>query len=294
MFFHGRHQRFRRYAQERFVERTGQCHRPFVQRGHFVQQVVADDGFAAQFLTGGSNLFFDQRGALIEVGHHIGRTQFAFVFGRRVQHHRCWRVETVATGGIAGFQAQHFTVYYVVAEQHHQPLHRTHEFNAGSTPAHALRDWQLVEAVLHDGRQQLNGALTFDGALNHQLAILTGFQVSSGGAGTGRKAFSGFGQLAFGVVGDIGRWAVNGFFLIGLLGFQRGDAHGQTTWGGERHHSAKVQAGVFQALFNAGGKSTGQGFQCLRWQLFGTQFNQKILCTHYFFSWASFSAFWAS
>src|SRR5690606_9037845 len=170
VFFHGRHQRFRRYAQEGFVERTGQCYRPFVQRGYFVEQVVADDGFATQFLTGGSHLLFDQRGALGIVGHRVGCAQFAFVFGRCIQHHRRWRVETVATGGVAGFQTQHFAVHYLITEQHHQPLHRTHEFHAGSTPAHALRDWQLVEAVLHDGRQQLYGAFTFDGALNHQLA----------------------------------------------------------------------------------------------------------------------------
>ena len=193
----------------------------------------------------------------------------------------------MTTGRVASLQAQHFAVNYLRAEQHHQPLHRTHEFNARSAPAHTLGNRQLVEAVLHDGRQQLNGVFALYRALNHQLAILTGLQIGCGCTGTGSKAFGGFGWLTIGVKGDIGWRAVEDFFLVCLLGFECFDAHRQTAWCGERDNGTKIQTGVFQALFDAGGECGRQVFQRLWWQLFGTQFNQKILCTHYLFSWAA-------
>ncbi len=130
MLFHGRDQRFRRHAQEVFIEGTGQCYRPFVQRGDFFQQVVINDGFTAQLFAFGGYLLSDQLCPFCGIRHYPGVTQFAFVFARRADGDFPRGVETVTAGGITGFQTQHFSVDHVIAEQHDQPVRRPYEFNS--------------------------------------------------------------------------------------------------------------------------------------------------------------------
>ena len=42
----------------------------------------------------------------------------------------------------------------LAAEQHHQPVHRAHELRIARAPAHALRNRQRIQALLHQARQQ--------------------------------------------------------------------------------------------------------------------------------------------
>src|SRR5450830_217960 len=67
---------------------------------------------------------------------------------------------------------------------------------------------------------------------------------------------------------------------VRLLGFQRGQQHRQTARRGIDLFRLKLQAGALQAFFDTGQERIGQGVQRLGWQLFGAQFNQKILSTH--------------
>ena len=133
-------------------------------------------------------------------------------------------MEAVSTAGVARFQTQHFGVDDGIAQQHDQPLNRTHEFNPRCSPAHALRNRQFVEAVLDDVTQEFTGLLALNRALYHQLTgvfavrIRGCLQVSGGRARARSEPFCRFGGLAVGIKGDLGGWAVQGFFFVFLFG----------------------------------------------------------------------------
>ncbi len=132
---------------------------------------------------------------------------------------------------------------------------------------------------MHDTGQQLSSLFTLDGAVQHQFAgVFTvrfrcGFQLCGISTSALSKTDGGFGWLTIGIESNF-RWrAVEGFFFVGLLFFQRSDAHGKTARSGKGGYVAKGQTGVFQAVFNALGKGGRQGVQGHGWQFFGTQFD---------------------
>src|SRR5690606_37937963 len=67
---------------------------------------------------------------------------------------------------------------------------------------------------------------------------------------------------------------------VRLLGGQLADQHGQAARGGVVAGTGVAQAGLLEALLDAGQEGFGQALQGLGWQLFGAQFNQKSLCAH--------------
>ena len=268
-----------RHIEETLFERAHQRHRPFHQGGHFVQQAWRHDGGA--FLQAGQlfGALADQLATLVGIGQHIGGAQVVEVVGRRGDTHALRVVEAVTTGIAAGFLGKDGAIDDLVTEQHHQPLGRTHELFLARAPAHALGDRQVVQGVFDDGRQQAGGRLAFDDLAETQFraALVDLAQLDATLLG---KAQCRLGRVAFGVEGGLAWRAVEVDAAVRLLGFQRGQQHRQATRRGVDFFRLELQAGALQAFFDTGQERIGQGVQCLGWQLFGAQFNQKILSTH--------------
>ena len=95
------------------------------------------------------------------------------------------------------------------------------------------------------------------------------------------KALGGLGRVAVGVECRLQRRAIELSGAVRLLGCQRFDQHGQAARRGVVAGFGVAQTGVLQAAFNPGQKGFGQFLQGLGRQLFGAQFNEKILRLHY-------------
>ncbi len=188
-------------------------------------------------------------------------------------------VEAVAAGFATGALGEDLAVDHLLAEQHHQPLGRTDELFLACGPAHALGNRQVVQRSLDDTRQQLGGGLTFDGAAELELgpAAVDFGQVHAAFAGETQGSL---GRLTVGVEGGLHRRAVEVDAAVRLLGGQLLDQHGQATRCGVGLGLGKAQAGVLQALLDAGAEGFGQLGERFRWQFFGTQFDEEIQCTH--------------
>ncbi len=209
----------------------------------------------------------------------MGTTQVFQIAGRLADAHGRRVVEAVAAGFATGALGEDLAIDDLFAEEHHQPLRRTHELILARGPAHALGNRQFVQRGLDDAGQQLGRRQAFDVAAEFQLgtAAIDQRQLDTALAG---KAQRGLSRLAFGVEGGLNRWAVEIDAVIGLLGRQLFDQYGQATRGGIGLYPRVAQAGFLQALLDAAAKGFGQLAQRLGWQLFGAQLDQEILCTH--------------
>ncbi len=188
-------------------------------------------------------------------------------------------MEAVTAGVAAGFLGEDGAVDDLITEQHHQPLGRTHELFLARAPAHALGNRQVVQRVFDNGRQQAGGRLAGNHLAKAQFrtALIDVAQLDATFFG---KAKGGLGRVTFGVERGLARRAVEVDAAVRLLGFQRGQQHGQAARRGVDFFGFKLQAGGLQAFFDPGQEGVGQGIECLGWQLFGAQFNQEILSTH--------------
>ncbi|RMQ81812.1 hypothetical protein ALP97_05247 [Pseudomonas salomonii] len=276
---HGGDQGFLRHVEETLFERAHQRHRPFNQRGHFVEQAWRHDGSA--FLQAGQlfGALADQLATLVGIGQHVSATQVGGVVGRRGDAHGFWMVEAVTTGITASLLGEDRAVDDLVTEQHHQPLSWAHELFLARTPAHALGDRQVVQGVFNDGRQQARRWLAGNDLAETQFraALVDLAQLNATLLG---KTKGGLSRIAFSIKRRLTRWAVEVDAAVRLLGFQRGQQHRQATWRGVDFFRSEFQAGAVQAFFDTGQERIGQGVECLGWQLFGAQFNQEILSTH--------------
>lgn len=166
---HGGDQGFLRDLEEALLEGADQRHRPLDQCSHFVEQARRHDG--AALLLGGQfgHALGDQLAALGEIGQHMSAAQVFQIRCRAGNTHIVRIVEAVATGFAPGFLGEDLALDHIVAEQHHQPLGRTHELLAASCPAHPLGNRQFVQRGLDDARQQAGGRLAGDGLAEAQL-----------------------------------------------------------------------------------------------------------------------------
>ncbi|MNK95100.1 hypothetical protein D3C87_1153250 [compost metagenome] len=276
---HGGDQGFLRHVEEAFLERAHQRHRPFDQRGHFIEQGWRNDCRA--FLTGGQlfGALADDLATLVGIGQYISGTQIRQVARRRTDAHVFRVMEAVTTGIAAGLLGEDGAVDDLVTEQHHQPLGRTNEFFLARAPTHAFRDRQVVQRIFDDGRQQARGRLAGDALAVAQFraALIDFAQVDAALLGKAQCRLS---RVAFGIERGLTWRAIEVDAAIRLLGGQRGDQHSQAARRGINGFGLVVQAGSLQALVDTGKKRLGQGVQGFGWQFFGAQFNQKILRTH--------------
>ncbi|MNF80455.1 hypothetical protein D3C84_627000 [compost metagenome] len=221
----------------------------------------------------------DLRATLGEIGDHIGAAQVFGVVGRRRDAHVVVGVEAVAAGDPTGPLGEDFAVDHRIAEQHHQPLARTHEFGLARAPAHALGDRQLVQRGFDDARQQADGGLAGNALAEFQLrpAAVDLGQVDAAFLGEAQRRL---GRITVLVEGRLQRRAIEVLGAIGLLFFELLDQHREAPRRGVVAHLAIAQAGGLQAFFDAGEEGLAQAVQGFRRQLFGAQFYQKIVRTH--------------
>ena len=276
---HGADQRLLRHFEETFLERADQRHRPFDQGGDFIQQRWRHDSRA---LLGGGQFVdaaADDLAALGEVGQHIGAAQVFGVVRRAADAHFAVGMEAMATGHAIGLLREDFAVDHSVAEQHHQPLGRAHELVAPGGPAHALGNRQVVQRVLHDGRQQLHRWLAGDvlGEAQFRAAAVNLGDIHPALAG---EAQGGLGRVAVGIEGGLQGRAVEVHAAVGLLFFELLDQHCQAARRGVYAAGGVAQAGGLQTFLDAFEEGLTEAFQGFGWQLFGAQFDQEILCTH--------------
>ena len=150
---HGQDQAFLRHRQEFVLEAAFVDHRPFDQRGHFVQQRFRHQDLVAA-------RFFQQLLADAFLARFGGREHLAFAFqhlrvlvGVRHGNLAAMRQEAVAHGVAAGFQPQQVQRQHLFAVQGEQQVDRAHELHGGAVRAlvaHDLRDRQLGHGLLQD------------------------------------------------------------------------------------------------------------------------------------------------
>ena len=167
-----------------------------------------------------------------------------------------------------------------LAEQQHQPVHRTRETVVVRAPAHRLRDRHRRDRLAHDLRQQVGGLRArLDRAVDETLALVVAglLQRRPVDAGLGRETLQRLGRLAVGVERDV---EVGAEHFGGLLRLLAGDARQQ-----HREAARRVQrfgvvalerdAALHQAVDHAVEERLRQRRQRLDRQFFGAQFDQR-------------------
>ncbi len=280
VILHGRDQRFLRHLKEAFLEAAHQRHRPFDQRGDFVQQVRRHDGGALLLCSQRVDAALDDLAALGEIGDHVRAAQGLGISRRTGDGDLIRVVEAVAAGQVTGTLRENLAGHDLITQQHDQPLGRADEFGLAGTPAHALGNRQRGQCGVNDAGQQIGGRLARDVLYEAQLRT-TLVDLGQADTALAGKAFGGFGRVAVGVKRRLYGRAIELGGAVGLLGCQRLDQHGQAARRGVVAGLGVAQTGVFQTSFNPGQEGFGQLLQGLGRQLFGAQFNEKILRLHY-------------
>ncbi len=94
------------------------------------------------------------------------------------------------------------------------------------------------------------------------------------------EAQGGLGRVAVGIEGGLDGRTVEVHAAVGLLLFELLDQHGQAARRGVHAAGGVAQTGSLEAFLDTGEEGVTETFQRFRWQLFGAQFNQEIVCTH--------------
>ena len=228
---HGQDQAFLRHGQELFLELAFVDHRPFDQRGHFVQQ-----RFRHQHLVGaglGQQFGADFLLALLDAGQHLafGRQRGGVAVGvgdgdralaRRGQ-------EAVAFAGVGGGQAQQRQWQHGGAVQRDQAVRRTHELHGGAVGtliAHHFRNRQLGDRFFQRGLQARLQCAAGRGVGVEEafsLAVLRAFQVGHGQLGEAQRGQF-LGQRRRAVAGRVQRHRHRQHFFADRL-VRRDSAH---------------------------------------------------------------------
>ena len=192
-------------------------------------------------------------------------------------------MEAVATGLVARSQAHDWPINHLVAEQHDDPMYRAYKLGPVSTPAHTLGNGQARQGLLHQLRHQLHrGLALLHGTVNHP-GTLVGFQgveLVGSHAQRGGKAGQRPGRVAGVVEGGLDRRTTFLNRLVRLGIGQAPDPDRQTARCRESLNPAEFDTSLLQTPGNALGEGVRQWFEGLWGQLFGAQFDQKILCCH--------------
>ncbi len=160
MVLQGRDEHFARQRQEILIEAAADRHRPFDQRGDFVQQSVAEQRVSAELGGGGRDSIFDRLAPGVEARQHIAApSQGPFVRGRRSDSDRLGCVEAMPACSIPRGSVQHPCRDDFLSVKHHEPMHRSDELRGPRSPVHAACDRQSIEGRLNDRREQLLDAL---------------------------------------------------------------------------------------------------------------------------------------
>ena len=158
------------------LETSHDRHRPFDQRRHFIEQLAPDQGRAPRVRSGllyaGSNARAPRR----EIRHDFGAEEAPLIGLRGPELDRARGVKAMTARGAAGGQSQNLDRQYLLAEEQHDAVHRTHELCGARTPAHAPRDRQRRNRLVHDiADEARRGGAALDPA-EHEPGALVGDQ----------------------------------------------------------------------------------------------------------------------
>ena len=280
--FHGRDQRFLRHCEEVALEGAQHGLGPFDQALHLFKVIVGDARVAADLQRGAVDFGDDAGAAFFGVDQHFRRAQGVDIVARRTDPHGLVVMETMAAAHAVGFDAQHFGVNDLVAQQQHQPVRGPGEAVCVAAPAHRLGNGHGGQRFGQDLRQQRGGARAgLHGAVDEAFALVVGgfFQRGPVDAGLRGKAFQRPGGFAFGVQRDVEIRAQHFAALFGLLHGHAGQQHREPARGIERLGAVAVDgdAALGQRVDDAIEQRLGQTRQGLDRQFFSAQFDQKRL-----------------
>ena len=284
MVLQRRDQHLARQREEALLEAPGEGRRPLHQRGHLVEQRLADERATPVLGRERRDARADQLAAAREIGDHAPRLlEASGIARRRGERDLPRRHEAMAARAVAGGDAEQCRRHDVPAEHQHDPVHRAHEFRAAAAPAHALGDRQPVERGLHDASQQRGGrGARPDAGVIEELALrlLDAAELGDGrAAGLGERG-RGAGRRAIRRERRADRGALALQFLVRLV---LGDA------AHEQREPARCGVALDLAVADAGGgearedavtEGGGQGRQGLRRQLLGADLDQQVARAH--------------
>ena len=137
---HRQHQRFVRHLQEPGLEAAQDAARPLHQAGDFLHQRVLHARGAVRVRGFRFDLAAHLCQPLVRIHQHAGAAQRIHVFAGGRDPHRLGMVEAMAAAHAIRLQSHHLARHHIVAQQHHQPVHRPDETGLARAPAHRLRD----------------------------------------------------------------------------------------------------------------------------------------------------------
>ena len=135
---HGGNERFRGEFKELFIKRSGDRHRPFHQRRHFIQEILIHQHGSPEGLRSVGCRLPDLFFPLTEIGRNVSLIlQPGQVFPGRGQGNRLRMMETMPAGVPARFRTQYCRADNVLSKQQYRPMHGPHKLYVAVAPAHA-------------------------------------------------------------------------------------------------------------------------------------------------------------
>ena len=283
--FHRLDQGFLRHRQEVALERAGHRHRPFVEAVDLLQVARLDPRGAAAGAGGAFDLGDDPRAALVGVDQYPGAPQCSDILLRPRDRQRLGRVEPVAAGVAPGADAKRRHRGDLVAQQHHQPVHRTCEAVGVAAPAHRLGNRHARQRFVDHLLQQVERARAgLHRAMHETLAlVVAGFlQRGPGDAGLGGEAFQRPGRLAVGIQRDVQVRTEHFGRLLRLFAGHARQQHRQVARRIQRLRIAALDRNpaLVQRRDHAIEKGLRQSRQRLDRQFLGAQLDQQRLHAH--------------
>ena len=236
-------QRLGRHLQECAIERAGHRFGPFDQAFDLREVVGSDPRGAAGGRGRGLDFPDDAFPAFGRIDQHVRGTQRIDVVAGHSDPHLALVQEPVAATHPVTAQAENLRVRHLVAQQHHQPVHRPGECMRMRAPAHRPGDRHGGHGLQQDVRQQVRSRLARrHGAMHETLALRVGraFQCTPLDAGLLGEPLQRARRVAVGVQRDV---HVRPEHLAALLRLLQRDARQQ-----HREPSRRVQRGRVTAL----------------------------------------------
>ena len=189
VLLHGQDQALGRHVEERLLEPRLVDHRPFDQRGHFLQQVCRHQRLRAALRGGRGHQLGDALLARVERDDDLGVvTHLLRIAVSRADREFARRMEAVAKGAVTGGQPKCAHRNHVASVQRHQPVGRPRKLHGrvaiGELVAHHLGDRQSRQRLVERGLQaRLQRTAGGHAGQEHRLGLAVLFQHQPVGAG---------------------------------------------------------------------------------------------------------------
>ncbi len=277
---HAGDERFSGNLEEFLVEPASDGHRPFHQRGNFIEQVVVDQRLPAQLFGLFQHLGAYRFAPRAVIGQHLSLGFQDRQIGLRLtQVDGVGMMETVPARITVCLDAENLRIDDFVTEQQHHPVHRPDEFLVAVTPAHALGNRQPGERFAHQFGNHPRRVLALANRTKRQPAALFGLELVEfldlDTTGSGETLCRGCGTTVIVESGTEGGPAPHRFLVFlgrgNIAQQQRQPARCRVT-----QHAGRFQRGGLQARNQSVGERIGQAAQRFRRQLLGADLDQQV------------------